>query len=118
MNKFVRWTALLGFVLVVLGILFGFLYARQWARSRFQREQANQAWREWKQETESAAASKDRPVQRRPAVSSMPPTFVLLEEHFWVCWGGTVLVAGVIYWTFAILLMGSMRPRTTPDSNR
>lgn len=110
---FVGW---LGFALLIVAISAGLLLARQWARDRFQTSSASQAWLEWKDETESAADEFTEPVQRRPAVSSKPPTLVLLENHFWVCWSASVLISGVIYWTFAILLSGALQGNSQPRS--
>ena len=96
------------YALLLIGMIVGMNIVRQRTIRSFSSAAALDDWQEWRDETRRQATS-DGPVQRREADSSEPPAAVLMREHFLACLAILLLISSVIYWTFALLLLGSIR---------
>lgn len=99
------------FILLVLGMGLGTWTVRQRLLKNYSTEQAAERWQEWKQATESMAVDPG-PTVRSPVSTELPPSYILLRDHFAACLGGVLVTSGVFFGVILWMLRGVLRGDT------
>jgi hypothetical protein len=110
-----RFAALLGYVAVVAGSVWGVLGARSWARRELTTVESQKAWESWQVESKRQSGGPQRdpakvegPVMRRAATSDRPPALALLEDHLAVCLFAAVFFSSILYGVIVLAAKGAM----------
>ncbi len=99
------------FMLLILGMGLGTWTVRQRLLHHYSAEQAAERWQAWRQATESMAVAQG-PTVRHPVSTELPPSYILLRDHFAACLGGVVITSGVFFGVILWMLRGVLRGHT------
>lgn len=96
---------LLAYLATLALVTLGMFSVRNWALSTFDTAENRADWQAWREQTRQLSAEPG-PVARRPAVSSEPPTIVLLRDYFSTCLVALLVLSSVLFATLAFMIRG------------
>ena len=102
-NSFVRWS-ILGYVLVVIGIIGGLYAAQRWASRELGTENAQAEWDQWRDTVRQLP--EDNTVKRKVPKSDEPPALKLMRDYFGVSLAMCLILGSVLYGTLLIAIKG------------
>jgi hypothetical protein len=105
------------YLLLLVCVVGGGLYARTWAISVYGSPQAQAQWDEWR--AGAAKLSTEGPVKRRVPKSDKPPALILATTYFGICLSIALVLSTVLFATGVYLIQGVLRSKlwniTSPD---
>ena len=105
---------LVGYGIVVCGVVFLLNNYRSRAIADYGTPEARQNWQEWRDAAE--AAGKQGSVGRSKPESAEPPSLVLMRDHFPAIVGISTLLTTCLYLWFMVCVRGVLKPVTLhPD---
>lgn len=102
------WTCL--YLATMASVGGSMVWTRQRLLSQYSTPQAQQAWDTWRRDVQRQSQP-HAPVQRRVPESDRPPVLILFSEHFAACLLLALILSSALFFTFAFMIQGVMRPR-------
>ena len=93
------------YMLLMIGVVGGMLYARSSAMATFASDETQAEWEDWRSAVQHGETNMGT-VQRRVPRSEEPPTLVLLRDYFVTCLVGLAVLTSLVYGSFVFLLRG------------
>lgn len=106
-----------GYVLLVIVVVYGLLQTRQWVARTYDTPQATENWQKLTEELDQRQdrdhSSAIRPVQR----SAEPPIKILFSKNFPAIVTWSLVILSILYWSVGIMIAGALRtPSHDPAS--
>lgn len=115
-----RWIGwIIGYTLILMAVSVTMFKMRSWAIHQLATPQAVADWQTWRDDVQQLQHPPG-PVQRRVPKSGEPPALVMLRDHFFVSIAGAVLFSSMLYWVFALFVIGALKgePSSPPQAPR
>ena len=87
------WPYVSVYLVVSIGLIVALVQVRNRTLAEFDPQRDAAAWARWRSET--ATPDRDAPTARRPVVADVPPSYLLLRDHFPACLVGLWLTSSV-----------------------
>ncbi len=95
--------AFLVYVVAVVGVALAMNQVRSQVLSVYGTDQALENWQKWRDD----AGNGDGPVERHAPASELPPALMLMQHHFNVCLGFSLLLTTVLFMTLLFMIRGA-----------
>lgn len=109
-----KWIAIVLYVIVMAGIVFGMNRAKRWAADNFSPAAAQQEWDSFRDDV--AQSNETSPVRRRVPKSNEPPALVLLRDYYGVCLAISLVLTTAVYATMTFFTLGVLKQNPTSGS--
>lgn len=107
------WPYVSVYLVVSIGLIVALVQVRNRTLAEFDPHRDAVAWARWRSET--ATPDRGAPTVRKPVVSDVPPSYLLLRDHFAAClvglWLSSSVPLAVTLWLLRAVLHSSPSPR-------